>query len=67
MGGLKQLHSLDLWSNELGDFPPEISGMKALRFVDLRVIQFSQGEMDRISALLPSAKIWFSQPCDCGE
>lgn len=67
MGGLKQLHSLDLWSNELGDFPAEIAGMKALRFVDLRVIQFSQSEMDRISALFPTAKIWFSQPCDCGE
>ncbi|MBK9420764.1 MAG: leucine-rich repeat domain-containing protein [Flavobacteriales bacterium] len=67
MGNLKELFSLDLWSNDLGDFPDEISGMKALRFMDLRVIQFSQGEMDRISALLPSVKIYYSQPCNCGE
>ncbi len=67
MGGLKELFSLDLWSNDLGEFPDEISGMKALRFMDLRVIQFSQGEMDRITSLLPSVKIYFSQPCNCGE
>ena len=67
MGGLKDLFSLDLWSNDLGDFPDEISGMKALRFMDLRVIQFSQSEMDRITSLLPSVKIYFSQPCNCGE
>jgi hypothetical protein len=67
MGGLKELYSLDLWSNDLGDFPDAISGMKALRFMDLRVIQFSQGEMDRITTLLPSVKIFFSQPCNCGD
>lgn len=67
MGGLKELYSLDLWSNDLEDFPDEISGMKALRFLDLRVIQFSQKEMDRIGQLLPSARIFFSQPCNCGE
>ncbi len=67
MGNLKELFSLDLWSNDLGDFPDEISGMKALRFMDLRVIQFSDKEMDRINALLPSVKIYFSQPCNCGE
>lgn len=67
LGGLKDLFSLDLWSNELGEFPDAISGMSALRYMDLRVIQFSQGEMDRISSLLPSTKIYFSQPCNCGE
>lgn len=67
LGGLKELYSLDLWSNDLGDFPDAISGMKALRFMDLRVIQFSQREMDRITTLLPSVKIFFSQPCNCGD
>ncbi|MBS1938521.1 MAG: leucine-rich repeat domain-containing protein [Bacteroidetes bacterium] len=67
MGGLKELYSLDLWSNDLEDFPDEISGMKALRFLDLRVIQFSQKEMDRIAQLLPAARIYFSQPCNCGD
>ena len=41
--------------------------MTALKFMDLRVIQFSQQEMDRITALLPQVKIFFSQPCDCGH
>lgn len=67
MGGLKELFSLDLWSNDLGDFPDEISGMKALRFMDLRVIQFSDKEMNHITSLLPAVKIYFSQPCNCGE
>ncbi len=67
MGGLKELFSLDLWSNDLSDFPDEISGMRSLRFLDLRVIAFKQDEIDRISSLLPSVKIFFSQPCNCGE
>lgn len=67
MGGLKELYSLDLWSNDLEDFPPEIGGMTGLRYMDLRVIQFSQGEMDRINALFPQVKIFFSQPCNCGN
>lgn len=67
MGNLKELFSLDLWSNDLEDFPDEISGMSALKFMDLRVIQFSDSEMDRITRLLPGVQIYFSQPCNCGE
>ncbi|MBP8824737.1 MAG: leucine-rich repeat domain-containing protein [Flavobacteriales bacterium] len=67
MGNLKALFSLDLWSNDLGDFPEAISGMQALRFLDLRAIQFSPKEMEHIADLLPAVKIFFSQPCNCGE
>jgi Leucine-rich repeat (LRR) protein len=67
IGGLKELFSLDLWSNDLSDFPDEISAMRSLRFLDLRAIAFKQDEIDRISSLLPSVKIFFSQPCNCGE
>ncbi|HMC98022.1 MAG TPA: leucine-rich repeat domain-containing protein [Flavobacteriales bacterium] len=66
MGGLKELVSLDLWDNDLVDFPDGIEGMEALRFLDLRNIQFEQPEMDHIQELLPRAKIFFSQPCNCG-
>ncbi len=66
MGKLSELISLDLWSNDLAEFPDEIEGMKALRFFDLRAIQMEQPEMDRIEELLPKAKIFFSQPCNCG-
>ena len=67
MGGLKELFSLDLWSNDLSDFPDEISGMSSLRFLDLRAIAFKQNEIELISSLLPSVKIFFSQPCNCGQ
>lgn len=66
IGGLEKLSSLDLWSNDLAEFPEEIEGMTSLRFMDLRVIQMEQPEMDRIQELLPRAKIYFSQPCNCG-
>lgn len=66
MGELTELFSLDLWSNDLEDFPDEVKGMTALRFMDLRVIQFDQGEMTRISELFPQVRIFFSQPCNCG-
>ena len=66
MGGLKELTSLDLWDNDLMDFPAQIAGMKALRFLDLRNIQFEIPEMERIDGLFPRAKVYFSQPCNCG-
>ena len=65
MGDLRELVSLDLWSNELADFPDELKGMEALRFMDLRVIQFDPKEMERITELFPRVKIFFSQPCNC--
>lgn len=66
MGKLKELVSLDLWDNDLTDFPDGIDGMGSLRFFDLRNIQFELPEMERIQELLPRAKIFFSQPCNCG-
>ena len=66
MGGLKELTSLDLWDNDLMDFPAQIAGMEALRFLDLRNIQFEIPEMERIDGLFPRAKVYFSQPCNCG-
>lgn len=66
MGELTEVVSLDLWSNDLEEFPEELKGMTALRFMDLRVIQFDQREMERISELFPRVKIFFSQPCHCG-
>lgn len=66
IGGLRQLVSLDLWDNDLVDFPAEMERMEALRFLDLRNIQFEQVEMDRIQEMLPRTKIHFSAPCNCG-
>lgn len=67
MGGLKELVSLDLWDNDLMDFPAQIAGMEALRFLDLRNIQFEVPEMERIEGFFPRAKVYFSQPCNCGS
>ena len=66
IGKLSELVSLDLWSNEIAFVPEEIKDLEALRFLDLRAIMFEQPEMDRIQELLPKAKVYFSQPCNCG-
>jgi len=66
MGELTEVVSLDLWSNDLEDFPEELKGMESLRFMDLRAIQFEMPEMEHIQGLVPKAKIYFSQPCNCG-
>lgn len=66
IGALRELVSMDLWDNDLVDFPEEMERMDALRFMDLRNIQFEQPEMDRIQELLPKTKIHFSPACNCG-
>ena len=66
MGGLKELMSMDLWDNDLAEFPAQLVGMEALRFLDLRNIQYEVPEMERIQELFPQAKIFFSEPCNCG-
>lgn len=67
IGQLTELFSLDLWSNDLQDFPEELDKLEALRFMDLRAIQFEVPEMDRIQTLIPRAKVHFSAPCNCGN
>jgi Leucine-rich repeat (LRR) protein len=66
IGNLSKLVSLDLWSNDIAEVPEEIKDLEELRFLDLRAIMFEQPEMDRIQELLPKAKVYFSQPCNCG-
>jgi Leucine-rich repeat (LRR) protein len=66
VGAFHELVSLDLWDNDLADFPEEMANMQALRFLDLRAIQFEVPEMEHLQSLLPSTKIFFSQPCNCG-
>ena len=56
-----------MWSNELSQIPDEIGLLTSLKEVDFRVIQFSDREKKRISALLPNAKIYFSNSCNCGD
>ena len=64
---LNSLIKLDMWSNELNHIPDEIGLLTSLKEVDFRVIQFSDREKKRISALLPNAKIYFSNSCNCGD
>ena len=66
VGAFKEIVSLDLWDNDLAEFPEEMAEMRALRFMDLRAIQFEVPEMEHLQSLLPSTKIYFSQPCNCG-
>lgn len=66
VGMLKQLVSLDLWDTDVGDFPREMEDMEALRFLDLRNIQYSQEEIDDIQEMFPRVKLQISPPCNCG-
>jgi len=66
VGAFKEMVSLDLWDNDLADFPEEMAEMRALRFLDLRAIQFEVPEMEHLQELMPAVKIFFSQPCNCG-
>lgn len=66
VGRFKEMTSLDLWDNDLAEFPEEMAEMTALRFMDLRAIQFEVPEMEHIQELVPKAKVYFSQPCNCG-
>ena len=66
MGGLDKVEVMDLWSNDLGTYPKELEGMTSVKFIDLRVIQYEQEEMEHIVGLFPKAKIYFSESCNCG-
>jgi len=66
IGALTEMVSMDLWDNDLAEFPEEMADMLALRFMDLRAIQFEEPEMEHIQMLVPKAKVYFSQPCNCG-
>lgn len=64
---LQELDYLDMWSNDLSEIPESISELKKLKEFDLRVIQFSDKEQERISKLLPATLIHFSNSCNCGD
>lgn len=63
---LKKLEHLDMWSNNLFKIPDSISELENLKVFDLRVIQFSSEEKERLEKLLPNTKIHFSNSCNCG-
>lgn len=63
---LQKLEYLDMWSNNLSSFPDSLSELKLLKEFDLRVIQFTGAEKERITSLLPETKIHFSASCNCG-
>ena len=64
---LQKLEYLDMWSNDLSSFPESLNELKNLKEFDLRVIQFTKGEKERITNLLPDTKIHFSSSCNCGS
>ncbi|MDC0313661.1 leucine-rich repeat domain-containing protein [Flavobacteriales bacterium] len=64
---LQKLEYLDMWSNNLSSFPESLNELKNLKEFDLRVIQFTKSEKERITKLLPNAKIHFSASCNCGS
>ena len=64
---LQELELLDMWSNDLYIVPESISELKKLKVFDLRVIQMSNDEQERINKLLPNTKVHFSNTCNCAH
>ena len=66
IGRLKKLQVLDLWSNNITVFPDELKDISGnLIVLDLRTILINRETQDRIKAMLPYTKVYFSPPCKC--
>jgi Leucine-rich repeat (LRR) protein len=66
IGRLKKLQVLDLWSNNITVFPDELKDISGnLKVLDLRTILINRETQERIKAMLPQTKVYFSPPCKC--
>ncbi|MCU0433096.1 MAG: leucine-rich repeat domain-containing protein [Bacteroidia bacterium] len=66
IGKLKKLEVLDLWSNNITVFPDELKDISGnLKVLDLRTILINRETQDRVKAMLPHTKVYFSPPCKC--
>ncbi|MCA6365246.1 MAG: leucine-rich repeat domain-containing protein [Bacteroidetes bacterium] len=66
IGRLKKLEVLDLWSNNISVFPDELKDISGnLKVLDLRTILINRETQERIKAMLPNTKVYFSPPCKC--
>jgi Leucine-rich repeat (LRR) protein len=65
IGQLEHLRVLDLWGNYISALPTEMSDLRSLRFMDLRVMVLSFDEIDAIVGMVPWAKVYYSEPCNC--
>ena len=67
IGNLESLENLDLWSNEIDQFPESISQLHKLKRLDMRVININDAAQQNIKNLLPETEIFFSGGCNCGK
>jgi Leucine-rich repeat (LRR) protein len=67
IGSLINLKNMDLWSNNVDKFPSELRNLKNLLVLDLRVILIPDAEQERVQALLPKTKVYFSPYCKCQQ
>ena len=67
IGNLTSLKNMDLWSNNIDKYPSEMKNLKNLLLLDLRVILIPDAEQERLQALLPKTKIYFSPYCKCQQ
>ena len=63
--GLDSLEDLDLFRNSIEDVSIEISKLPNLVKLDLRMIEISKDEQQRIKALVPNCKVLMTEPCNC--
>jgi Leucine-rich repeat (LRR) protein len=66
MGELKNLRELFLWQNEIKKIPEEISGLQALKNLNLRGNTLSNDLEEKLKNWLPTTNIYFSSSCRCG-
>jgi Leucine-rich repeat (LRR) protein len=66
IGKLQKLEVLDLWNNNISVFPDELKQISGnLKVLDLRTILINRETQDRVKAMLPNTKVYFSPPCKC--
>jgi len=65
IGDLSSLVQLDIWSNNIAEFPEEITKLSNLKVVDMRSISLNDEQQADILYLLPNVKVLLDVSCHC--
>ncbi len=65
IGRLSDLVALELWSNIIEEYAPELATLAKLEKLDLLNNQMTISEQEMVKTFLPNTEIILSPPCDC--
>lgn len=65
LGRLNKLEYLDAWNSYVNVFPDELTGLKNLKTLDLRLINVSENDRMKLQKMLPNTTIEVSPICPC--